>query len=398
MALQGTIDSFDLPEVIRMLSEGEKTGRLGLRGDRGSGSLWFSDGKVVASDTDRTDLAADHAAVLFQLLRFREGSFVFDHGAESTEAGEAVDAEPVIDEAVRRLEEWSEIEKVVPSLRHRVELRVELSRSDVVVDQPCWQAVAAIGAGATVGDLGHALEQDELDVSRTVKTLVELGLVEVGDEEPDRDMDLSTGTPEAAADVEPDEPATPDVMAAGTRDSGFDTSWLEDAADETTPAEGSSREQLDALASGFGLTDESFGTDAEPVLPAPPMDSIESVEEPDGLDDPLPLTGVDEDEAGSFPIEAAEAAGEARSPLFAHDADSGLLAPTGPGAMTQPGEVAEVARQLANLSPEAARAVAAAARATTEEEREEALAQVAQDGDEPLDPDLLRRVLSSVRQ
>jgi hypothetical protein len=66
--------------------------------------------------------------------------------------------------------------------------------------------------------------------------------------------------------------------------------------------------------------------------------------------------------------------------------------------MTQPGEVAEVARQLANLSPEAARAVAAAARATTEEEREEALAQVAQDGDEPLDPDLLRRVLSSVRQ
>ena len=57
-----------------------------------------------------------------------------------------------------------------------------------------------------------------------------------------------------------------------------------------------------------------------------------------------------------------------------------------------------MARQLANLSPEAAHAVAAAARATSDEEREAALALVAEDGDEPLDPDLLRSFLSSVRQ
>jgi hypothetical protein len=56
-----------------------------------------------------------------------------------------------------------------------------------------------------------------------------------------------------------------------------------------------------------------------------------------------------------------------------------------------------VARQLSNLSPAAARAVAAAAKATTDEEREAALAAVSQEGDEPIDRELLLRFLASVK-
>ncbi|HMQ28446.1 MAG TPA: hypothetical protein PKA98_20835, partial [Acidimicrobiales bacterium] len=61
------------------------------------------------------------------------------------------------------------------------------------------------------------------------------------------------------------------------------------------------------------------------------------------------------------------------------------------------GDAAEVARQLANLSPKAARAVAAAARATTVEEREAALAEVTAEGDEPINRGLLLKFLSSVQ-
>ena len=61
------------------------------------------------------------------------------------------------------------------------------------------------------------------------------------------------------------------------------------------------------------------------------------------------------------------------------------------------GDAAEVARQLANLSPKAARAVAAAARATTVEEREAALAEVTSEGDEPINRGLLLKFLSSVQ-
>ena len=57
----------------------------------------------------------------------------------------------------------------------------------------------------------------------------------------------------------------------------------------------------------------------------------------------------------------------------------------------------EVARQLASLSPRAARAVAAAAKADTMEEREAALADVTGDDDEPVNRGLLLKFLSSVR-
>ena len=44
MALQGTIETFALPEVLRLLGSGAKTGRLRLSGDRGSGSVWIDGG------------------------------------------------------------------------------------------------------------------------------------------------------------------------------------------------------------------------------------------------------------------------------------------------------------------------------------------------------------------
>ena len=57
----------------------------------------------------------------------------------------------------------------------------------------------------------------------------------------------------------------------------------------------------------------------------------------------------------------------------------------------------EVARQLASLSPKAARAVAAAAKASSSEERDAALAKASEDDDEPINRGLLLKFLSSVK-
>jgi hypothetical protein len=66
-----------------------------------------------------------------------------------------------------------------------------------------------------------------------------------------------------------------------------------------------------------------------------------------------------------------------------------------PAGDADPSDAAEIARQLANLSPKAAKAVAAAAKATTPEERERALAEV-DDEEDPINRDLLIKFLGSV--
>lgn len=426
MALQGTIDTFDLAEVISMLAAGGKNGRLGLSGSSGSGSLWFAGGRIVASETDCTDLATDHAAVLFQLLRFDEGSFVFEQGAEADESGEPTEAEDVLTEAQNRLADWREIEAVVPSLAHRVTLVAELSPSEVVIDQGRWRAIALVDGGTTVAGLGHVLEQDEVEVSRLVKDLVELGVFELDEPEEEAEPAAAENRTdfdaiELATSITADGPSFEPIPVESTPledvDPGFDPDAVPVAGEEVGDATGmegpdlvvaeaglevdsGARDQLDALASGFGLLDEEAAVPAEPIEEDQPVEADQLVPDPGSPDPdaPAPLLGAEEDRGPSFPIEEAEAAGEARVPLFAHD-DDGVGAPaTAATPMPQPGEAAEVARQLANLSPEAARAVAAAARATTDEEREAALAEVAEDGDEPLDPDLLRSFLASVRE
>jgi hypothetical protein len=177
MALQGTLDSFSLPDVMRLLATTGKTGRLHVDGDRGQGDVWLQDGTVVAATADRAldDAPIDEA--VFEILRFNTGSFAFTADEQSPDGKEPSDVEGVLTRAGALLDEWRELEAVVPSLDHRVTLSRTLTVDKVTLDASRWQAVAAIGSGRSVGDLGAALGLGELGITRRVSDLVELGVI-----------------------------------------------------------------------------------------------------------------------------------------------------------------------------------------------------------------------------
>ena len=99
MALQGTIDTFELTEVVRLLAAGSKTGVLRLEGSRGSGRIWVTGGKVTATKVDHAPRAGTHAEALFELLRFEDGSFTFISDELADAEGEPADPEEVLDAA-----------------------------------------------------------------------------------------------------------------------------------------------------------------------------------------------------------------------------------------------------------------------------------------------------------
>lgn len=184
MALQGTLDSFSLPDVMRLLATTGKTGRLHVDGDRGQGDVWLQDGTVVAATADRAldDAPIDEA--VFEILRFNTGSFAFAADEQSPDGKEPSDVEGVLARAGALLDEWRELEAVVPSLDHRVKLSRTLTVDKVTLDASRWQAVAAIAGGRSVGELGDTLGLGELGVTRRVSDLVELGVIVL--EGPDR--------------------------------------------------------------------------------------------------------------------------------------------------------------------------------------------------------------------
>lgn len=322
MALQGTIETFALPDVLRLLSSTKKTGCLRLDGGRGSGSIWVESGSIVGGEATGAPHADSADEVLFELLRFKDGDFIFDADADVQIKHSPADVEPTLDAAEKMLDEWRSIEAVVPSLDHFVALVPELTGDEVVISADRWKTIVAVAGGTSVGRLGDELELGELPVSRNVKELVELGLLSI-----DEPRELSASPPAPIAEPEP----APVISLAPTVEAE-----MEDEGELFDP-------------NALVIEDTTAPLDTMPATPPPP---------------PAP------DEGPIFG--GVPAAGEA-----------------------DPSDAAEIARQLANLSPKAAKAVAAAAKATTPEERERALAEV-DDEEDPINRDLLIKFLGSV--
>ncbi len=309
MALQGTLETFSLPDVLQLLSSTKKSGCLRISGDRGDGTVWVADGKIVSGDASGAPHASDGVEVVFELLRFDDGEFVFDEGGDAPSLDDPVGVDDTLTAANRLLDEWKQIQSVVPSSEHWVSLTAEISDDDVTIGAADWKALVAIGSGLPFASLSSRLELGELAVARVLRSLSDLGVVQVGDPHDDEievvevvEVVEEVDESPSAAVLDAPSPFDPDALVVEDRDPVSESTTIEDAA---------------------GVGGEEPETDVEP------------------------------------------------------------------------GEAAEIARQLANLSPKAARAVAVAAQATTDEERDAALAEV-EASDEQINRELLLKFLGTV--
>lgn len=338
MALQGTIETFALPDVLRLLATTKKSGRLRLSGSRGSGSIWLDGGAIVATEAAGHPHADTATDVVFELLRFDDGDFVFNDTETATAPDSPVDVETVLVAAEAQLEEWETVAAVVGSVDLWVSLVTEAPDDEVTISRDEWTSLVTIGSGTTVAAIGDALELPELPLCRRVKELVERGLVELGE------------APAGAA-------ARPEPVFAPVEE--------DVVVDEVIVAE-------EALADEFEpvVEFEEIVVEERPALEVVPSYD----EEPE----PFDPSGLVIEEPALAPSDSL--------PEFEEDE----VVDEGP----EP-DAAEIARQLANLSPKAAKAVAAAAKATTEEERLAALADV-DENEDGFNRDLLLKFLGSM--
>lgn len=356
MALQGTIDSFPLTDVLTLLGTSAKTGRLVVEGDRGTATLWVAEGRIIGGEVGGRELD-DGATVVFELLRFGDGSFEFtamdaDALPEPSASGLAI-AEGIA-AAAELLERWEEIEAVVPSLRHRVLLVADPDRDEVVLDAATWAVVVTAGRTPMVGGLAEELALDEFSACAAVARLVGDGLAEM---------------------------AEPEVYLPATVDPVDDTPLydLEDRLDGygSSPADGTDHDP-------FGRADEATTAAAAPFAAEParppvfpdrfPIDDLlgdgdAEHDDPwaprrsDELDDPF--AGTAAGEASPFAETAAPAAADpSAEPAPAVPSMWDDLVEAEERAVSAPASeddtADEVLRQMSRLSPKAAEAIAAA--------------------------------------
>lgn len=383
MALQGTLETFSVPEVLRLLSSTKKTGMLAIDGDRGSGKVWLGDGSIISARSDH-ESNSDIDATLFDLLRYSTGDFVFDAGATPDHpVSDEVDVEDALAHAETLLEEWHELETVVPSLLVGVRLAKEIEGDSVTITADQWRSIAAVGAGTSAAGLGQRLELGELDTCRTVRDLVEASLIELTDDvhEPsapvtlDLDLDLN----ETSDDVVSEESVSEEYV-------GYD--------DELQLVDHDlSHDEVVSLSNNLA------GFVARPVEDT--VDDRWSIDDPDGE---VHVNGIDlvGDDAATDPArDWSEAVDRGDDVDDVDDVEEG----DGAAATMTNGEHAESAdeflAQLTNLSPKAAAAIEATAEeaAGRTEDREAGQRDLdpAPNGDEEINRNLLLKFLSSTK-
>lgn len=206
MSLQGSLDTFALPDVLVLLATTKKTGELRVTGSNLEGRLWMAGGEVVGGVAGRATAPVD---AVFELLRLDSGDFVFDHAIEPRREVEPLTATDLLEEAQARLVEWRDIEQVIPSLSAVAKLAPEAPGDEVVVTKSDWRVLAALGSGKSVLRLSEALALGEFDTCRQLKAMFEAGLITVDatavEEEP-------APAPSAAAPEPEPEPAPVPVV------------------------------------------------------------------------------------------------------------------------------------------------------------------------------------------
>ncbi len=373
MALSGTLETFSLPDVLRLLSSTKKTGLLALDGDRGRGRIWVRDGAIVGADADR---AVEDAVegVAFELLRFVDARFEFDSGAELDADREPRPVDDVLAEAESRLAEWREIEAVVPSLDVWARMVTEVD-GDRTVAPAQWRVLAQVGTGTDGHTLAERLGQGEYDVCRQLRDLIEIGLVELDE------------APVTAAPAVVHAPATDAFGDAGA-------SWSTPSEEPTFVEPALDQDAVSSLGADLASF-VAVGTVEQP--PAEPESELESAveetieaSEPVETSEPAEIDQIEQIEAGEEPVD---------EPGTVEDESVGA-----PAHLEVEVEDEDVLSQLSQLSPKAAAAVEATwdtddapADPIEPVEPVEPQATEPEPGHDEIDQNLLLRFLSSTK-
>ena len=244
--LEGTLESFTLPDIFQLLAFTKKTGCLKLERNGASGRVYFDDGEVYyalssggrlalgrrlvgAGEVDTAELRAaldkqreladdgeglrlgqillDQGAIdqdtletfvreqiqdaIFDLMRWDDGNFSFDSESDDATVDEPIElsvtVENLIMEGSRRLEEWENVKKKIPSMDAVVAMQPRPGEGEVEVNlrPEEWQLLTLVDGQRTVGDLVDIYGQGEFSTCKLLFGLVGAGLLEVRDVETD---------------------------------------------------------------------------------------------------------------------------------------------------------------------------------------------------------------------
>ncbi len=169
MAIRGNLNEASLPDVLQLLAMGGKTGTLSLTEGGIGGTICFENGRICHAAVSGRPLGTDEA--VFAMFKWTHGLFSFEPGVQPPEGADLVSVDPqaLLLEGARRVDEWSMIEKRLPSFDTVFALdRQQLLRNSIALSDEQQKLLPLIDGFRDVHELMRVSKLGEFDIGKAL--------------------------------------------------------------------------------------------------------------------------------------------------------------------------------------------------------------------------------------
>jgi CheY-like chemotaxis protein len=180
--VEGQLSQLPLADLLQLFHVSQKNGSVDVRrggeaGSAESGRILLRAGEIVHAEIG--SLAAEKA--LFRLLAWDRGEFKFAPGAITEESTLDKPTRALLQEGLRQNQELALRANNLPPLDSSVQLKIHRSSLPVVIHPLTQEVLLVLEAYSRVGDVVDHCSFPDYQVLRTLRTLVERGMVELRD-------------------------------------------------------------------------------------------------------------------------------------------------------------------------------------------------------------------------
>jgi hypothetical protein len=177
MALQGSLEDFELTDVFQLIQLGQKDGGLRIQSDDDVGIVYFKGGIVIHAKTN----SIQGEGAIDTILSWKKGRFVFNPNEETLERTVELPIQQVILEAARRIDEMNKIQKLIPNFDVVVNI-IEVPEAGVEkinLKPEEWKILSFVDGSRSIKEIASKVNVSEFETARILYGLISSGLVKI---------------------------------------------------------------------------------------------------------------------------------------------------------------------------------------------------------------------------
>lgn len=179
--LEGSLKDFEITDILQLINMNKKDGCLEIKGTDDFGKIYFENGAVTHAETsDRSGENAVH-----KILMLQEGTFKFIPDTKSERKTINLPIQHLMLEAARSIDEWKQIEKLIPSLDLLVKIveNPETDTENIKLTSEEWKILTFVDNQSTIKEIAKRVNQSEFQTAKVFYGLISSGLVTVEEKE-----------------------------------------------------------------------------------------------------------------------------------------------------------------------------------------------------------------------